>query len=221
MFIFLVYSTLEIANLKIQGTVEAFKGISARKSGIAAALGTSLTKTLSSPNAAEAILKAYEITPTTPDDIAMQSILEFANDIAYYAPALAFAKSWPGKVYYYHFDEPNPWDGAFKGCSTHLLDAAFLFQGFNGMLSSEGREVSISLAKTFINFANGDAPWKAFDKEKGGLQRFGPSQSSVSTFVENNGWREGRRDTIFRLEEEGVVDLDELSVAWDAFMAGQ
>ncbi|KAF2707444.1 alpha/beta-hydrolase [Pleomassaria siparia CBS 279.74] len=212
---------LMIGDSKHDGTVDAFKGISARKAGIASAFRISLTKNLSRPTAAEAILKAYDITTSNSDDTALKNILAFANDIAYYAPAQAFARSWPGNAYYYHFDEPNPWDGAFKGYATHLLDAAFLFQGYNEKMSPETREVAISLAKDFVKFANGEVPWRQFDKEKGGLKRFGPSETVASTYVEGNSWGEGRRDTLFKLKKEGVIDLDELSKAWDAFIAGQ
>jgi carboxylesterase type B len=195
-------------------------GITARKSGIAAAFTSSLTKNLSDPTAASAVLQAYNIAPTTPDDDAVQGILAFANDIAYYLPARSYAKSWPGKTYYYHFDEPNPWDGAFKGCSTHLLDAVFLFQAYNEKLSDEAKEVAIAMARRFIRFANGDAPWKEFHKDIGGVQRFGPSGVSTETFVEGYGGTE-RRDVLLRLNEEGVVDLDQVSAAWDLFVAGQ
>jgi hypothetical protein len=195
-------------------------GILARKTGIASAFTTSLTKTLSVPTAASAILEAYNIAPDTSDDDAVQSILAFANDIAYYLPALFYAKSWPGKSYYYHFDEPNPWEGAFKGCSTHLLDAVFLFQAYNKNLSDEAKEVALALAKAFIKFANGEAPWKEFENKEGGLMRFGPSGEKVEEFVKGYGG-EGRRDVLLRLKEEGVVDLDEISAAWDLFVAGQ
>jgi len=195
-------------------------GILARKTSIASAFTTSLTKNLSVPTAASAILEAYNIAPDTSDDDAVQNILAFANDIAYYLPALFYAKSWPGKSYYYHFNEPNPWEGAFKGCSTHLLDAVFLFQAYNEKLSDEAREVAVALAKAFIKFANGEAPWKEFENKEGGLMRFGPGGEKVEEFVKGYGG-EGRRDVLLRLKEEGVVDLDEVSAAWDLFFAGQ
>jgi len=150
----------------------------------------------------------------------MRSIFAFANDIAYYLPALFYAKSWPGKSYYYHFNEPNPWNGTFKGCSTHLLDAAFLFQAYNEKLSDEAKEVAVALAKAFIKFAYGEAPWKEFQNKEGGLMRFGPSAEKVNEFVKGYGG-ECRRDALLRLKEEGVVDLDEVSMAWDLFVAGK
>ena len=35
-----------------------------------------------------------------------------------------------------------------------------------------------------------------------------------------DGWENGRRDILWRLSEEGKIDLDQLSVAWNMFIAG-
>jgi hypothetical protein len=102
------------------GNVFFFVGLAQRKVGIAVALATSLTANLSA-QAAEAVLLAYGISTTTEDDEAMKLIFDLATDIAYVAPALAYARSFPGKAYYYHFNEPNPWEGLFKGYSTHIF----------------------------------------------------------------------------------------------------
>jgi carboxylesterase type B len=196
-------------------------GLNERKTGIAAAFCTSLTKNLTNPTASEAVLQAYGINPSTPDDEAFKAIIEYATDIVYYAPALAFAQSWPGKAYYYHFNEPNPFDGQFRGQATHMLDAAYLFQNYNEKLSPESREVAISLATDFIKFANGSAPWKEYSKEKGAAKSFDSNCPTGLGLVESNGWNNGRRETLFKLKETGQVDIDELSVSWDKFLAGQ
>ncbi|KAF2869112.1 carboxylesteras-like protein [Massariosphaeria phaeospora] len=186
---------------------------------LASAFITSLTENLSSQSSTEAVLHAYNITPLTSDDAARQSLIEFASDIAFHAPVVAFAQSWPGRTYCYNFNEPNPWDGPFKGDSTHVLDAAFLFQNFNEKLDPRAREVAVELAKSFIEFANGGAPWQEYDKETGGVMAFGPSEKQVKRLVDRNGWGNERRDVLFKLKEEGKIDLDELSVAWDSFIA--
>lgn len=195
-------------------------GLAERKAGIASALKSSLTANLGTASAS-AVLGAYGITENTQDDAAMQAIIELATDIAYYAPALAFARSFSGKTYYYQFNEPNHWEGAFKGCSTHMLDAAFLFQNFNEKMDERQREVALALAKAFVAFANGARPWDEFACAKGNARTFGPSKETITSLVERNGWGNGRRETLFRLEEAGSVDLDALSVAWDLFIAGK
>lgn len=196
-------------------------GLNERKPGIAAAFCASLTKNVPNPAASEAIFQAYGINSSTPDNEAFKTILEYATDIAYYTPALAFARSWPGKTYYYHFNEPNPFDGPFKGYATHILDATYLFQNYNEKFSPESRDVAVSLATEFIKFANGTAPWQDYQKEQGVIKTFSSTNPGGSGFVEKNGWNDGRRAKLFELKENGKVNIDELSVAWDMFLAGQ
>jgi carboxylesterase type B len=151
----------------------------------------------------------------------MTAIISLATDIAYYAPAVSFARSFQGKTSYYHFNEPNPWNGIFKGQSTHLLDAAFLFQNFNEHLPVQAQDVAKSLASDFIRFANGVTPWPEFTAKNGEVRAYGPSTIRAAENIDRNGWGNGRRETLFKLAEEGVVDLDQLSVAWNLFVAGK
>lgn len=195
-------------------------GLAERKSGIATMLNASLTKSIGASSAI-AVLQAYGITPTIDDDRAMQSIIELATDIAYYAPALFFARSWPGRAYCYHFNEPNPWNGAFEGFSTHMLDAAYLFQNFSQNMGNRERRIGIALATDFVKFTNGIKPWDEFSSARGNAKAFGPSGVTEPHIVEDNGWGNGRRDVLFKLYEAGKVDLDALSGAWDLFIAGK
>lgn len=205
----------------VQGNVFAYMGLEQRKTGIAAAFCTSLTKNLSSSTAAEAVLQAYDITPTTGDNSAFRKIIDYATDIAYYAPALVFAQTWPGKRYYYQFNEPNPFPGQFEGLSTHMLDATFLFQNYKEKFSPKTQDVAVSLAKEFIKFANGMVPWQEYTNQQGSVRIFRSGTSSKDGTFRDNGWGRGRRNTLFEFKEQGKVDLDELSVAWDLFIAGQ
>ncbi|KAH7085327.1 carboxylesteras-like protein [Paraphoma chrysanthemicola] len=211
---------LLIGSTKHDGSVFLFMGLMQRKAGIASALNSSLYKHLSA-DAAVAILDAYDITPTTNDDNAIQRIIDFATDIAYAAPALAYARSFPGRAYLYNFDEVNPWDGPLKGLSSHILDAAFLFQNFHDYLSDDTVKVAKTLALDFIRFVNGVEPWEKYTSEKSTRRVYGPSETSMAGIVDDNGWRQGRRDILWRLSESGKVDMDAVSVAWDMFLAGQ
>jgi hypothetical protein len=202
------------------GNVFLFVGLAQRKVGIAAALTTSLRVNLP-VSAAEAVLSAYGISSTTEDDEAMKRIIDLVTDIAYVAPALAYARSFPGKAYYYHFNELNPWDGMFKGCSTHMLDAAFLFQNCNEHMPAGAQEVAKGLATDFVKFAHGMQPWKQLKKGAGNVRTYGPSEKNSVGMAGNNGWGNGRRDVLWKLSEDGKVDLDQLSVAWDMFIGGK
>lgn len=209
-----------IGDSQHDGNVFLFMGLAERKAGIASALTSLLSKNLSIA-AAGAVINAYGIDTVDSDDDAMSAIISLATDIAYYTPAVCFARSFPGKTFYYNFNEPNPWEGAFKGCATHLLDAVFLFQNFNEHLSRESQEVGKRLGRDFISFANGVPPWGKFSREIGQTMVYGPSSESAADCVEKNGWEKGRRDTLFKLSEKGIVDLDQLSAAWDLFIAGK
>ncbi|KAF2737920.1 putative carboxylesterase [Polyplosphaeria fusca] len=193
-------------------------GLETHKSGIAARFCASIATAARKAGAAEALLEVYKLSSSTPDDEAMNVILQYVSDIAYIYPALAFVKSWPGKSYYYNFDYPNPFEGRFKGQSTHLLDAAFLFQNYNEKLEPSGVAAARALAQDFIKFANGAAPWQEYDRKKGYTRVYNEHGTHV---VESNGWHEQRRDWLARLAEEGEVDLDELSRAWNKFLIGQ
>ncbi|KAH5347573.1 hypothetical protein HBI33_223380 [Parastagonospora nodorum] len=209
--------SLMIGDCQHDGTVFFFMGLSQRKDGIATALTTFLHANLAT-SATQSVLEAYSITASTEDTDALKCIMELATDIAYIAPALAWARSFPGKSYYYQFNEPNPWDGMFKGHSTHMLDAAFLFQHFNDELSPEALEVATTLAQDFVRFANGVEPWSEFDEKMGMVRTYGPGKIGI---IGNNGWESGRRDVLWKLSEEGKVDLDDLIGAWHMFIAGK
>jgi len=196
-------------------------GLAEHESGIATTLNTSLTESIGA-SSATAVLQAYNITPTTPEDCAMQSIIDLATDIAYYAPAVTIARSWPGRTYYYHFNEPNPWEGKFKGRSTHMLDAAYLFQNFAHKMGEKEKEVGVALATDFIKFTNAIKPWNEYESARGNVKVFGRGEATTSSdMVDNNAWGRGRREVLFKLHEAGKVDFDALSGAWDLFLAGQ
>lgn len=80
-----------------------------------------------------ALLSAYD----TPEDGGNLGFLQFAHDAVQLAATRLIA-------YVFHFNEPNPWEGRFKGVAGHLTDTAFLFQNYEEYLDEErallGRE---------------------------------------------------------------------------------
>jgi carboxylesterase type B len=210
---------LMIGDCQHDGSVFLFMGLAQRKAGIASALETSLQSNLPA-SAAKAVLQAYGIELTTDDDEALKLVTDLATDIAYVTPAIAYAQCFP-KSYYYQFNELNPWNGPLKGYSTHMLDAAFFFQNFNEHIPPKILEVAKSLAIDFVKFANGVTPWVEYTRAKEEVRVYGPSDTWAMGIEENNGWGKGRRDTLWKLSEEGKLDLDQLSVAWNMFVAGR
>jgi carboxylesterase type B len=193
-------------------------GLGAQMQNLASNLYTSFSTSVGATSAA-AVMEAYGITHGTSDDVALQRVIDLATDLVYAAPALCCARAWPGSRYVYHFNEGNPWEGQFRGLATHMLDAAFLFQNYNGKMEEKEKDVATAMAKEFLAFANGTVPWERFDETARNVKVFGGVE--VDRVVGRDGRGNGRRDTLFRLAEEGKVSLDELSVAWDDFLAGR
>jgi len=96
-----------------------------------------------------------------------------------------------------------------------------LFQNFNEQMPPEAQKVAGALAADFVKFANGVKPWAEFEKGVGQLRTYGPSDKNGVSIAANNGCNNGRRDVLWKLSEEGKVNLDQLSVAWDMFIAGR
>ncbi|CZR65553.1 related to carboxylesterase [Phialocephala subalpina] len=139
---------LLIGDVEFDGSIFSFM-LHPRKAGCRAAFTTSIQKSL--PDAGDSVLQAYNIRSDISDDEAFLGILNFANDIAFHAPTLTFAKGWLGKKFAYYFDEPNPWDGPWKGGrATHVLDVAYIFQNYNEFLDDEQKVVAERFAESLL-----------------------------------------------------------------------
>jgi hypothetical protein len=193
--------------------------LASRKPGIGKTFSEFMKQSFSTePEAVESALLAYGITPTTGDDEAFLRVLQFGTDIAFFAPVHSFATAWPGNSYIYHFNEPNPWEGPWKGQSGHVLDVSFLFMNFEAFLTAEQKAVGESFAGNFIKFFNGIMAWPAFKQDTpfsliiGGSERSrGPTYVSHSHDPKET----GRRQEIYVFAQ--VVGLDALIDAWNAF----
>ncbi|KAI1611228.1 carboxylesterase-like protein [Exophiala viscosa] len=193
-----------------------------RKAGIAEAFRQSLEKSLKDfPDERAKLLDTYGIATSVSDDEDMLNILRFGTDIGFYAPAFTMAKAMSRRAFLYHFNEPNPWDGPFKGESTHILDVAFLFQNFIEHLGPEQQKLSKKFGSDFINFVNGKAPFDVYDDTEGGAQVYGPPVVGGAQYVQGKSPEAfGRRSFIGSLAGK-TSTLDQLSIAWDTFLAGR
>ncbi|KAL5317254.1 hypothetical protein ACEPPN_014349 [Leptodophora sp. 'Broadleaf-Isolate-01'] len=210
---------LLIGDCQFDGSIGSFM-LGPKTVNIAKGFCSSIEKTLADyPAAAEKLRQAYQITPDLPDDVALRNVLQFSTDIGFYATALAFAQGWPGKAHVYHFNEPNPWEGQWKGEANHVLDVAFLFQNYNEHLEPEQIAVAVKFAEDVIKFVNGACDWKTFGEGEG-ARTYGPSKDGIcGDYVEGiakDG--SGRKNTIFELAKE--IGLEPLSVAWGNFLTG-
>lgn len=182
----------------------------------------SITRNLAAhPGVADTILKTYGISTSLPKEEGLIAILNFATDIGFAAPTQTYAKGWPGDAYVYCFNEPNPWDGRWKGYASHVLDVAFVFQNFLEHLSDAQRESSRKFAADVIRFVNGKAPWTAFDEKSPSVRVYGPSVGKEVVQEVSLSKKEltRRRADIYEIAEK--TGLDALSEAWGMFVAGR
>ncbi|KAH7124141.1 carboxylesterase-like protein [Dendryphion nanum] len=215
-----------IGESQFDANILAYLVLDMRSSGIGSAFVDSARKTLSvHPQAAEELLSAYSISASTDDDEAMNAILQFASEISFYAPALAFAKGWPNtqehKFFLYHFNEGIPWEGRFKGRAGHILDVAYLFQNYNEHLTDAQKAVARAYGKDFISFVNGEDPWPPVSGDKLGARVYGPSDDGITAkYVESGNPEEiGRNSRVLKLGE--MASFDAILDVFQNFLQGR
>lgn len=74
--------------------------------------------------------------------------------------AREFAREWSLaglEAFLCRFNCPNPWDGAWKGHATHILDLAFLLLNYNQYLSKGQQQAAERFADDVIACARGPA----------------------------------------------------------------
>ncbi|OQD69775.1 hypothetical protein PENPOL_c002G10596 [Penicillium polonicum] len=175
------------------------------------------------PNEADRILAAYGITEETSDSHALLSVLDYLNDIMFFAPVLAFARGWNGNAHVYYFNEGNPWKGTWKGRASHILDLAYLFQNFREFLTAGQQKVGIAFAEDIFKFCHGISPWPAVTEgnfDNGFSARvYGSSDKGVASSIVNQayGGETMRRDALRNLAPG--VSLDDLAEVFVAFKA--
>jgi hypothetical protein len=195
-----------------QASIMAFL-MSHTKKDCASKFVTAMDTVLSSKSdVVQQILDKYNITNDMIDDEAFPAILNYINDIAFFAPVLTFAKGWKNNVYVYHFNEGNPWDGPWKDRASHILDLAYLFQNFREFMVPDQQQLAITFAEDFFKFCNGMKPWPAIaqnDVEAGFTARvYGPAPNVGQV---NGPYNEGslRRSVLFDRTDQ--VSLDEFA----------
>jgi carboxylesterase type B len=174
---------------------------------------TAMNTVLSSKSdVAQQILDKYNISKDMTDDEAFPAILNYINDIAFFAPVLTFAKGWRNNVYVYHFNEGNPWDGPWKDRASHILDLAYLCQNFREFMGQDQQQLAISFAQDFFKFCHGVKPWPAVaqnEVEAGFTARvYGPAPNVGQV---NGPYKEEdlRRSVLF--DHAAQVSLDEFA----------
>ncbi|GKT48168.1 uncharacterized protein ColSpa_08349 [Colletotrichum spaethianum] len=199
----------------LDASIFGFTGLLQRKEHIAVRFIKSISSSLSQhPSVATRILEAYGITEAASDDDAFIKILQFASDVSFRAPAESFAKGFHGDSYLLELAEGNPWDGPFKGHSTHVLDVALLFQNYNEHLDEKQRQIAESFAVDVINFVHGQAPWKRFQDGAGRMV-----YENGTRMYKQAGVNSEKYESLLELGEE--IGLDALLKVWQNFLFPQ
>jgi len=165
-----------------------------------------------SPHHATKVLEAYDLRSDMSDEDAWPKILDFANHIGFQAPARAYASAWPTDSYQYRFNEPNPWDGPWKGHATHVLDVAYLFLNYTEHLTSSQAELARQFTGDIIKFVNGKAPFQQFNEEFKFMKEY-ISKDGEGLLKQGQGDDDAHWQALF-----SSVGYDTLSGVWARFM---
>ncbi|BCR90256.1 putative carboxylesterase [Aspergillus chevalieri] len=191
------------------------------KQGCASKFTNAINTVLSShPTIAQQILDKYNINPNQPDEEAFPAILNYLNDVLFFAATLTLARGWPGTAYVYYFNEGNPWDGPWKNRASHILDVAYLFQNFREFLTPEQKSVGTAFAEDTFKYCHGIAPWSAIkpgEATTGFTARtYGPSADNriAEQVTEVYGEASQRRSILFNYDEVSLGDLVRVFVAF-------
>lgn len=193
-------------------------GLALQKENVGARFSDSILKGLGH-DAGNKLLETYEISADLPDEVAMSKVLEVLNDIDFYVPTVAYSEYLSSKglqTYVYRFNEPNPWEGQWKGRASHILDISFLFQLFNDFLEIPQKDMAESFAKDILNFVSGKAPWQAWENQKRVARCYGPEGQIYD--VEDIAEKTGRRKALFDLAKNVDGGLDRLSEVLNGFL---
>ena len=208
-----------IGDCQFDGNIQGLR-LMHRKKGLGAVFCESMQKSFSTAEITDKLLNAYGIKPDLDNDTAFFRILQVANDIGFYIPTTTYAEGFHKhmKTYMYRFNEPNPWDGPWKGQSTHILDIAFLFQNFNQFLAEPQRQLAEQFALDTLAFVSGKAPWDGWTNEKRVARVLGPG--GKVEVIEDEPEKVGRRKVLFELAAELPGGMDHISEAFNGFMRG-
>lgn len=143
----------------------------------------------------EGFLRAFGITPGMNSAAYLDAMRCFLSVGMFQYPNILVAKTFPGKVYFYHFDEPSPYPGPTLGLPYHGQCALFVYQNGNADYPVSARTTAENMGKIWTAFASGNAaPWEEH-KVANRFMRLGPNgelslQSCETDCVREYKWLE-------------------------------
>ncbi|KAJ8117405.1 hypothetical protein OPT61_g1391 [Boeremia exigua] len=102
------------------------------------------------------IQKAYDLGATEP----FTGMLKLISELRFYLPVIAAAKglrfSKNVQVHEYHIHQTNPFEGAFHGFASHVLDLGYLLRNFDPWLDEAGLNFGKRMLAIWVGFAYGE-----------------------------------------------------------------
>lgn len=203
-----------IGDCQFDGNIQSLR-LGSKKAGIAKVFRSSITTSLGESLSSK-LLQAYSLSPELPDNEAFFRVLEFVTDVQFYSPTTTYAETLAEKmkVYMYRFNEPNPWEGPWKGHAIHIQDLMWLFQNLNEFMDGPQQAQAKAFAGGVLDFANGQDAWRPWKSEDRVAMVMGPKGKVEMTKDEPS--MNGRRAIVHELAKE-AGGMDVLSDALNAF----
>lgn len=140
---------------------------------------------------AELFCKYFSFTPSeeqTPEAY-RDAMRLFISVVLFHFPELRIAETYEGKAYYYHFEDPSPYEGKTHGLPVHGQDAVYVYNSEREAWPESAQKVSLEMAKLWTKFAYGDEPWPQYSVAKK-FMRLGPSGDCSMRDFENDETRD-------------------------------
>ncbi|VUC36291.1 unnamed protein product [Clonostachys rosea] len=209
---------LHIIDSQSDGTIFSLVNLQFRQKGIKNAFSSFVLEKLGQQSGST-FLSDYGFTDSTTDTEAVSHITDFITHIAFYAPAIKIAETYPGRVSVSHFNERNPWDGTYKGKTNHLLDIAFMWGNYNQSYQRQNWTVARAMAEDLVSFASEKDSPPVFQQTKRDVTVYGPSEEDISSHVVAWNDEATRRNfSLFKLAD-AVGGLDTLLDLAHGFLA--
>jgi carboxylesterase type B len=163
----------------------------------------------------EGFLKAFGFTLGMEQAAYRDAMRCFLSVGMFQYPNILVAKSFPGEVYFYHFDEPSPYPGPTFGLPYHGQCALFTYQNGNAEYPAAAKTTAENMGKIWTAFANGNAvPWEEY-KNGNRFMRIGPNGELSMQSLETDrvreykwlGWVEENFESLMKLTRELTVKV--------------
>ncbi|CAK7235591.1 Carboxylesterase 5A [Sporothrix bragantina] len=159
----------------------------------------------SPPEVAEGFLAAFGFHTYQSRSAFQEAYRIFLAAVMFQHPALGLADSFPGESFYYHLDEPSPYDGPTTGLAAHALCSMLLFLNDVEKYPACTRATAEHMADTWTAFAHGVTPWDCFCDGRR-FWRFGPGGSgSLTSFPSDSQRAYGYQDWLEKNYDQTVA----------------